>query len=199
MNKAHYLSLAFILLSFTCANAMAEEYRFAWSLGVGNSQFQLNQPELIASYAALDSSSSFADSSTAFNIFGGMRLDEHLSLGLDLLLAGDIVARGGGRSIKLFDVSTFAVTVALTNPIGQRAQLFAQLGVHMWDISKSSDNFDTLNSAVDLTYGVGVDINLYGDRSRQLRIQWNHYEYDGIFIDSSDTLLLSILFLIGAE
>ena len=70
-------------------------------------------------------------------------------------------------------------------PVGNK---MPRLTFIIWDISESSGNLYTINNAVDLTYGIGMDVNLYGHRSRQLRFQWNHYEYDGVFINNSDTL-----------
>jgi len=108
-----------------------------------------------------------------------------------------ITATEAGQLIKLFDVSSLAITLALGKQFGERTGLFARLGAHFWDISESASNLNTINSAVDITYGIGMDVNLYGDRSRQLRVQWNHYEYDGVFIDDSDILSVNLLFLIG--
>jgi len=113
------------------------------------------------------------------------------------LISGDITTTEAGQLIKLFDVSSLAITLALGKQFSERIGLFAHLGAHFWDISESSGNLDTINSAVDITYGIGMDVNVYGDRSRQLRIQWNHYEYDGVFIDDSDILSVNLLFLIG--
>ena len=199
MNNGYIFSIPLLLISFLSFEAHAEDVVFSWGLGVGSSQFKLNETELAASYASLSSASTFNDSSTSFDFFGGMNFDEHLSLELNMSLAGDIVARESGRNIKLFDVSTVAVTIALSTQVAQSTQLFARLGVHLWDISASFDSSDSINSAVDLTYGFGADINIYGDRSRQMRVQWNHYEYDGIFLDSNDSLTFSVLFMIGAK
>ena len=199
MNKGYIFSISLLLITLLSIEAHAEDVVYSWGLGVGSSQFKLNESELVASYASLSSTSSFSDSSTSFNFFGGMNFDEHLSLELDMSFAGDIVARESGRSIKLFDVSTVAITIAISHQVAQSSQLFARLGVHLWDISAGLDSSDSINSAVDLTYGFGANINIYGDRSRQMRIQWNHYEYDGIFLDSNDTLSLSVLFMIGAD
>lgn len=178
---------------------VAAEYNlFSVSVGIGNSNFQLNQPGIVTSYG-LSGSNEFNDSATAFSLYGAMQFDEYLSLEADLLIAGDITVVELGQVIKLFDVSSFAVTVALAKPVGARSRIFARLGAHFWDISESSGNWGTINNAVDLTYGIGMDVNLYGDRSRQLRIQWNHYEYDEVFIIDSDTITLNLLFLLGGE
>jgi hypothetical protein len=193
-------SMLLSVLTLLSIQAAAQEAPFSVSVGIGSSSFQLNEAGIVASYGApLTSSSTFDDSATAFSLYGAMRLDEYLTLETDLLIAGDVTVTEGGQTFKLFDVSSFAVSLALGRRVGERSRLFARLGAHFWDISESSGDLNTINNAVDLTYGVGVDVNLYGDRSQQLRIQWNHYEYDGVFIDESDTLSANLLFLIGGE
>jgi hypothetical protein len=193
-------SMLLPVLTFLSFQAAAEAGRFSVSVGIGKSNFQLNEANIVASYGApLTGSSEFDNSATAFSLYGAMRLDEYLTLETDLLIAGDITATEAGQAFKLFDVSSLAVTLALGRQVGGSSRIFARLGAHFWDISESSGNLNTINNAVDLTYGVGVDVNLYGDLSRLLRIQWNHYEYDGVFIDESDTLSVNLLFLIGGE
>jgi hypothetical protein len=187
-----------IMIGLLLVSATAESGSYLLSLGIGNSNFQLNQPGIVANFnPPLTGSSTFNDSATAFSFYGAKRLDEYLTLEADLLISGDITATEAGQLIKLFDVSSLAITLALGKQFGERTGLFGRLGAHFWSISESSVDLDTINNAVDLTYGIGMDVNLYGDRSRQLRIQWNHYEYDGVFIDDSDTLTLNLLFLIG--
>ena len=198
MRKRYKCTILLALLVTLSLDAFAQDSYFLLGLGVGNSQFQLNEANIISDFSGLSSASTFTDDSTAFSFFGGMQLDEYLAIEMDFLASGDIVATEAGQNIKLFDVSTLAFTVAFSKQVSERTRLFARGGVHWWDISESSGDLDIINNAVDLTYGLGADFNLYGSRSRQLRVQWNHYEYDGVYIDSSDTISLNLLFLIGA-
>jgi len=193
----NYLILASMVILLP-TQVSAEYNLFSVSVGIGNSKFQLNQPGIVTSYG-LSGSNEFNDSATAFSLYGAMQLDEYLTLESDLLIAGDVTVTEGGQTFKLFDVSSLAITLALGRQVGERSRVFARLGAHFWDISESSGGLNTINNAVDLTYGIGIDVNLYGDRSRQLRIQWNHYEYDDVFITDSDTLTANLLFLFGGE
>ncbi len=187
-----------IMIVLLLVSAAAESGLYLLGLGIGNSNFNLNQSGIVASFSPpLTGSSTFNDSATAFSFYGAKRLDEYLTLEADLLFSGDITATEADQIIKLFDVSSLAFTLALGKQFRERIALFGRLGAHFWAISESSVDLNTINNAVDLTYGIGMDVNLYGDRSRQLRIQWNHYEYDGVFIDDSDTLTVNLLFLIG--
>jgi len=193
-----YLLLPSVLMVLSINSAVAYG-PFYLSLGVGNSNFQLNEAGIVASFSALTSSSEINDSATAFSLYGAMQMDEFLSLEADLLIAGDITATEAGQVIKLFDVTTLALTLALSKQFGERTRLFTRAGVHFWDVAESFGDLNTIDNATDITYGIGMDINLYGDRSRQFRIQWNHYEYDGVFIKDSDTLSLNLLFMFGGE
>ena len=195
-NTTLMITLLFLtLISSTSFAQDSNEYYIG--MGIGSSQFNLNKNNLIEEYSDLGATSSFGDNSTSFNFFGGWSLDRYLDIEADFISTGDITAKDGNREVKLFDVTTLAISTVLSKQINENARIFGKIGVHFWDISESSGNLDTINNAIDLTYGLGADLNLYGDKSRQLRLQWNRYEYDGVFIDSNDTISASLLFHFG--
>jgi hypothetical protein len=196
--KIRNILFAFIiLLAFNSLPVMALGQGYNAGIGLGSSSFQLNESGLISNFSSVTSASSFSDSSTTLTVFAGIQLDEYLSIDMDFLILGDITSTQGGVKTKLFDVSSLAMTVGLSHALSESITGFGRIGIHMWDVSESSDNFSSIDTAVDLTYGLGLDINLYGDKSRQLRIQWNRYQYDGVYIDTSDTFTMSLLFLFG--
>lgn len=197
MNKGLFFSALIITLIAISSNSFASSPAFYLGVGVGQSMFEFNEPNIIGDYPQLSNASTIKDDATAFSFYGGIPFDEYLSLEFDLVLAGDIAAREANRNRKLFDVSTLAITAMLSKPVSDNTRFFGRLGAHLWDISESSGNLDTINNAVDLTFGFGVDINIYGDKSRQLRVQWNHYGYDGIYLEDSDIVSVSLLFEIG--
>lgn len=197
MNKGLFFSALIITLIAISSNSFASSPAFYLGVGVGQSMFEFNEPNIIGDYPQLSNASTIKDDATAFSFYGGIPFDEYLSLEFDLVLAGDIAAREANRNRKLFDVSTLAITAMLSKPVSENTRFFGRLGAHLWDISESSGNLDTINNAVDLTFGFGVDINIYGDKSRQLRVQWNHYGYDGIYLEDSDIVSVSLLFEIG--
>ncbi len=197
MKKQYRNTALAAMLMLLPLGALAQEGRFSLAVGLGNSQFDLNEPGLVSNYSTVTSASSFSDSVTSFSFFVGYQLDQYLSLESEFVSVGDVTATEAGLTSKLFDVSTLSITVALSNQLSERIRVFGRMGAHFWDISESSGSLNTINNAVDLTYGLGVDINIYGDRSRQLRLQWNHYEYDGVFIDGGDIISANLLFQIG--
>ncbi|MFV2032588.1 MAG: outer membrane beta-barrel protein [Gammaproteobacteria bacterium] len=197
MKKQYRNTALAAMLMLLPLGALAQEGRFSLAVGLGNSQFDLNEPGLVSNFSTVTSASSFSDSVTSFSFFVGYQLDQYLSLESEFVSVGDVTATEAGLTSKLFDVSTLSITVALSNQLSERIRVFGRMGAHFWDISESSGSLNTINNAVDLTYGLGVDINIYGDRSRQLRLQWNHYEYDGVFIDGGDIISANLLFQIG--
>jgi hypothetical protein len=197
MNKGLFFSMVTITLITISTNSFASKPSYYLGVGVGQSSFEFNEPNIIADYSQLTATSRIKDDATAFSFYGGIPFDEYLSLEFDFVLTGDISAKEANLNRKLFDVSTLAITAMLSKPLSENSRFFGRLGAHLWDISESSGELDTINNAVDLTFGFGIDINVYGDRSRQLRVQWNHYEYDGIYLDDSDLFSVSLLFELG--
>ncbi len=196
-------STVFGLLSFLMLlsmNAKAEEGSFSIGVGLGYSSFNLNETNLINSSPDLNPGAQFDDTATTLNLSGAWLMDDHFALELDLVFAGDITASDSGIKYKLFDVTTLATTLAYNQRVSENIKLFGRFGVHLWDISEGSSSgyySNSISSAVDLTYGLGADFSLFGDRSRQLRLQWNHYEYDGVFINDNDILSVNIVFVFG--
>lgn len=188
--------ITLLLALFTSINASAsDDNSFTAGIGIGASQFQLNKPSLVSSYNQLSNSSSFSEDATAFSIFAGMTLDEYLSLEMDLILSGDVTAKEGNSSIKLFDITGLSITSVLSKQVSPKIRLFSRIGAHFWDISEGSDSEESISSAVDLTYGAGINFNLYGSRSRQFRFQWNRYHFDDVFIKTNDIFSVSLIFL----
>ena len=198
MNFRYAFTLLLFAQMLVAMNAMAEEGSFSIGVGLGYSSFNLNETNLINTNPDLNPGAQFDDSATTFNLYGAWIMDDHFALELDLVFAGDVTASDSGIKYKLFDVTTLAPTLAYNYRISKGIKLFGRFGVHLWDISEGSGYYsNSISSAVDLTYGLGVDFSLFGNRARQLRLQWNHYEYDGVFINDNDIISLNLIFVYG--
>jgi hypothetical protein len=192
-----YLPALFFLLLFS-QQSLADLYLpIGFGLGVGNSTFDLNESSIVSSYSGVTSSSKFDDESTNFTMFINYHLDENLALEMEYMTIGDITASESGNTTKLFNADTVVFSAMLSKQINDRVNIFAKFGAHLWDISEGSRTDRSINSATDLAYGLGMDINVYGPKSRQLRVQWHHYNFDEVFINDSDSITISILFLLG--
>ncbi len=200
MKKQCNNTVLVVVLTLLSMNAAAQEGNFSIGVGIGHSQFDLNEPNIINSYPELNTGAQFDDSATTLNLSGTWIMDDHFALEFDLVLAGDVTATDSGQKFKLFDVTTLATTLAYNQRVSENIKLFGRFGVHLWDISAGSSHGyynNSINSAVDLTYGFGADFSLFGNRARQLRLQWNHYEYDGVFINDNDIFSVNIVFVFG--
>ena len=201
MMKFRYaITLLLFAQMLVSMNAMAEEGSFSIGVGLGYSSFNLNETNLINTNPDLNPGAQFDDTATTFNLYGAWIMDDHFALELDLVFAGDITASDSGIKYKLFDVTTLATTLAYNHRVSENIKLFGRFGVHLWDISQGSSSYyynNSISSAVDLTYGLGVDFSLFGNRARQLRLQWNHYEYDGVFINDDEIFSLNLIFVFG--
>lgn len=78
-----------IMIVLLLVSVAAESGLYLLGLGIGNSNFHLNQSGIVANFSPpLTGSSTFNDSATAFSFYGAKRLDEYLTLEADLLISG---------------------------------------------------------------------------------------------------------------
>jgi hypothetical protein len=124
----------------------------------------------------------------------GIQFDEHLSTEGVFSPIGDVIATSAGSKYKLFDVTTLAIVASLSGRLGESSRIFGRFGVHLWDIAEPNSDLDTISSGTDLTYCFGVDINIYDNADRQLRVLWSHYDFDQVQLDESNTITVSLLF-----
>jgi OOP family OmpA-OmpF porin len=194
MSKRSYLLLVLTLIFPVTGQTQSGWTGFYWGLGIGQSDFSYNQPEIVSTYDFLSDGSQFEENATTFEAFVGTQFDQYLGIEGIFSSVGDVIATSAGRKYKLFDVTTVAIVANLSERFGESSRIFGRFGVHLWDIAEPSGDLDTISSGTDLTYGLGVDINIYDSADRQLRVLWSHYEFDQIQLDESNTLTFSLLF-----
>ncbi|MEE8365860.1 MAG: hypothetical protein V3R76_08740 [Gammaproteobacteria bacterium] len=96
MKKGYRNLVLLAVLMLHPLGALAQEGHFSLAVGLGNSQFDLNEPGLVSNYNTVTSTSSFSDSVTSFSFFVGYQLDQYLSLESEFVSAGDITATEAG-------------------------------------------------------------------------------------------------------
>jgi Outer membrane protein beta-barrel domain len=185
----------FLLLILLQTTHSAQAENFTASIDIGSASADVNINSIINKYAQLSPSSSISSDSNTLIISFGYTLDDYLSIGADLLISGSITASESGTKYKLFSADTLSIYARMGTSISPRFSIFGKLGMHVWSLSENLDSPGGLDDGVDLTYGVGTNINLYGESNRQLQIQWNHYEYNGVYVNSQDVVSIGILFL----
>jgi len=184
-----------LLLFLVLATHSAHAESFSMSVEIGSASSKVNNNNIVNQYTQLTPASSLSTDTSTLFLSLGYKLDEYLSLGADLLLSGAITANESGLSYKLFSTDTVSVYAKTQHTLNPRVTLFAKLGMHLWSLSENLASVGELDDGVDITYGFGTSIDLYGGSNRQLQIQWNHYDYNGVYVDSQDVITVGILFV----
>lgn len=190
MNR--YFMLLFLLGLHLSAHA---EEQFTATIEIGSVSSNLNTSNVVSKFSSLSPSSSFDNQASALLFSFSYVLDEYLSIGSDFVTAGSVTASESGTSSKLFDTDTVSVYAKVRKKITENATLYGKLGAHMWALSENQTVPGGLDDGVDITYGIGANIDLYGGSNRQFNIQWNHYEYNGVYVENQDLISLGILFI----
>lgn len=186
-------SLALAALTFPGIAAAEQGYYFG--IGIGHPSVSTNNETVQSQYVDLTPSTTIKVSDTAFELYGGYQFDEHLAVEMDYVVIGEVVARNGATSHKLFSTEGPAITGMLRQDVNEHFTVFVKLGAHFWDVADAQDNPGRSSDGMNLTYGAGADINLYGGKSRRIRLQWNRYYYDNVFLKQADVATIGALFM----
>ncbi len=167
-----------------------------WGLGFDWMNFSMNRGGVLNTFPSLSQGANLQSSSANLHGFVGFRLDEILSVQCDLIGMGSVRVTDLGVTRKLFDPILFSVSAVMTQPLSNNLKAYGKLGGSYWSLSQplTSTQALNLNSGFGLSFGAGLDINLYGGTDRVLRLEWNHYKMDGVLIDKADGLTLGANF-----
>jgi len=190
-----HLSTILVLIFIVLVNHNSHAETFSFSVEIGSSSSQVSKNNIVNKYSQLSTSSTLStDTSTLFFSLN-YELDKYLSIGSDLLISDSITASESGLNYKLFSTDTLSVYAKTKSLISPRVTIFGKLGMHLWSLSENLSSPGELDDGVDITYGIGTSIDLYGGSNRQLQIQLNHYDYNGVYVDSQDVITIGILFV----
>lgn len=164
-----------------------------WGIGYDAVNFRANRNGVLAQYPTLSSGTEVQpDSSNMSGIFG-WRMDEHLAMQIDMIGFGSIRATDNGVSKQLFSPTLLTISAIMSQALSERVSVFGKLGGSYWYLTEQNAQ-SSVNDGFGLSYGAGVDFNLYGGKERMLRLEWTHYKMDGVLLDSADGLSLGALF-----
>lgn len=190
-----YIFIALVLFGMPSILLADDTGDFTATVEIGSVSSNLNTSNVINKFTALTPASSIDDNTSALLLSFSYRLDDYLSIGSDFITAGAITATESGTSYKLFTTETVSVYARIRSKLSERFTLYGKLGVHLWTLSENQAVPGGLDDSVDITYGIGTYINLYGAGNRQLNIQWNRYQYNGVYVEDQDVISLGILFI----
>lgn len=185
------LTLACILVTSFTSVAQANNTGFYFGAGVSQTNLEANQQNMSVAYGT-DPDSSFETNGLGLSLIAGITLDEYLSFEVTYTGLGSIALDDGTTQQKMFDADLFNLAAVLSHPISDKVDIFGKLGVSYW--STLDEDVDTLVSGSGIVYGAGFDINIYGNKNRTMRIEWQRQEFENITFESADTITASAIF-----
>lgn len=188
----HYFYPLMLILSLRPACASPATPPWYFGMGIGQALLGLNKGNLANSFTAATSASSFNHDDFTFAIYAGYFLDPLLALELGYARLGNVITTSSGASTKLFNTDTFYVDTVLLHRYNKNAAIYAKVGAHFWDIAPDSGS--SISNGTDLMLGTGIELNIYGGSNRMARVELMHYQFDKVYLDSTDTLTLNLVF-----
>ena len=170
--------------------ARADEFESQWygGLGLGLVNFSVNK----GSVPALSATSSVNSNSYNLNAFAGYQFDPFLGFELDYLGGGSVTASSLGQTSKLFNVALTTISATMGTPLNDNVRIYAKLGGTFWKFS--SQRSVAMNDGFGPSAGLGVDVNLYGNSERKLRIEYNYYHLDNVYVKNAGSLNINAIF-----
>jgi len=114
------------------------------------------------------------DSSPSFSIFGGIALNELLSVELGMTDFGDT-----GNAATKSEASAFHGSVVVNSALSNEVSAFAQLGLASWDY----DVVNASDSSVDVFWGLGLDYEVGQGLAARVAVQ--QFSIDASFSGTS--------------
>ncbi len=183
-------SYALLTASLAASPTQANEQESQWyaGVGLGVASFSVNKD----SVPSLSAASSVNSNSYNLNVFAGYQFDPFLGIELDYLGGASVTATSLGQTTKLFDVELTTIAATMGAPVNDSVRLYAKLGGTSWKFSSQQNA--NMSGGFGPSAGLGADINLYGSSERKLRIEYNYYLLDKVYVKSASTLSLNAVF-----
>jgi len=196
-NIQHILLLPTLLLSLFVAPQVyattGDEFESTGYIGVGltSTDLALNDENLSQTYAGNDTST-FNQNGNAFKLFLGYQYDPLLGLEFGYTSFGEMVMSGNSAKSNLFNTDGIYFSTTATKAITKNVTATAKAGMFFWTLYDNA--YDPLEEGQGITYGAGLDLNLYGGKERTLLIEWEHYSFSDVSLKDGDTIGASIKF-----
>ena len=162
-----------------------------YSVGVTSTNLKSNEKNLSSIYNN-NNSASFNHSGNAFKATAGYQIDPILGLEFGFTSFGEIVMTDNQSMRNVFDSDGVYVAATTRQKLTPNIDGFAKLGMFFWTLY--DDNDDTIEDGQDLTYGLGLEFDLYGGKERTLVIEWEHYSFSGVALEEADSIGASLKF-----
>jgi hypothetical protein len=176
------------------AQTMVLPQPWYYGLGIGLALPAYNKDNIANDFAGATNTSSFSNDDFTFKLYGGYRFDRFLAVEFGISELGTTIATTSGSSSKLFNTYNSFVNATMRRKYNNSATLFGKIGAHFWSIGPNTTS--KLANGTDLSLGAGLEFNLSDNSSRKMRIEWDRYLFDNIYIDTIDTLTVNLVFKI---
>ncbi|MCF6257615.1 MAG: outer membrane beta-barrel protein [Gammaproteobacteria bacterium] len=173
------------------APSFGDEKRWYAGVGVSASDLTFNEANLSAMYSD-GSDASFRQGGDTFKLFAGYQFDPLLGIELGVTSFGEIVMDTDLSQRNVFTANALYLNAVITQPVLKNIDLQAKFGMSFWSLMDNDDN--EIESGQGLTYGVGMNIDLYGSDERTLLIEWERYNFSGVALQEADSMSASIKF-----
>jgi len=173
--------------------APASDIEKRWFAGIGVSATKLtfNEANLSAMYTG-GSGASFRQGGDTFKLFAGYQFDPLLGVEVGVASFGEIVMESNANQRNVFTANAAYVDAVVTLPLMKNIDFQSKLGMSFWSLVDNNEK--EIESGQGLTYGVGVNIDLYGGDTRTLLIEWERYTFSGVALTEADSINASIKF-----
>ena len=162
-----------------------------FGIGLSQSTISQNQQNVAARIPGGDQLDFEADG-FGIKLTAGVELDKHLGMEIQYSDIGSIAVTDGTITEQLYEAESLIINTVLRQTVSKNVNVFGKLGASLWRLT--DDNSEDIDDGNGLFYGAGFDINVYGNKDRTLRVEWEHHEFNNIILDSVDTVSLSLMF-----
>jgi len=170
------------------ANPITDKLYFG--IGLVQSELSVNKNNVNANFT--NNNSRLDSNGFGLELLAGYKVDDYLAFEIGYTDIGDVSSTNNSVSQNIFSVDSLYIDAKFNHNLTANIDAFAKLGVSMWEINSDVDS--TLESGEGLLYGAGFDINLYNNKDRLLRVEWEHHEFDNITLNDADTVSVSAIF-----
>jgi hypothetical protein len=166
-----------------------ESYEYV-GIGVGSTRLAANQQNL----PGVTAGASLSSNSSNFNIFVGKQFDSFLGMEIGYQSGAAITAREAGATREVMKADFMTIAATMGTPFNERIGMYGKLGGAFWKYAFSNGNYSKQGFAPSV--GLGMNVNLYGGTSRQLRLEYNYYRLENVYLKSAGVLSVNALFVL---
>lgn len=173
----------------------AEHQQVYFGGSIGSAAANFNEPTNFAFAFADPNTAEMDDALVGFKLYGGMNFDRNLGIDFEMMFTESVNVSDAFFITRLYDIEGFSVSVQLNIPVDDKINLYGKGGAFFWSLV---EDFDLeVDSGVNLTYGVGLDLSLDSQGTRAIRFSYDYYDFNDIFVHDLGLFAVGLVFKLG--